>query len=66
MRYIGKNGVDAVRESHVQHFVSLVHHYVLDGGEGYRFALHQVEQASRGGDNDMYTLFQGAYLAVYG
>ena len=43
LRNVCKNSVDAVRKSHVQHFIRLVHHYILDGGEGNGFALHEVE-----------------------
>ena len=31
--HICENGINAVRKSHVQHFVRLVHNHVLDGGE---------------------------------
>lgn len=66
LRHIGENGVDAVCESHVQHFVRFVHNHVLYGGEGHGFAFHQVQQSSRCGYDDVYTPFQGAYLAFDG
>ncbi len=64
--HIGKNGVDAVCKSHVQHFVRFVHNHVLDGGEGHGFAFHQVQQSSGCGYDDVYPPFQGAYLAFDG
>ena len=66
LRNVCKNSIDAVRKSHVQHFICLVHHYILDGGEGNGFALHEVEQASWSGHYDMHTAFQGTYLAFNG
>ncbi len=66
LRHVGQDGVDAVRESHVQHFVRFVHHHVLYGGERYGFAFHQVQQSSRCGYDDVYTSFQCTYLAFDG
>ena len=66
MRHICQNGVDAVRESHVQHLVRFVHNYILYGGKGDGFALHKVEQASGSSHDDVYSPFQGAYLALDG
>ena len=43
LRHIGEDGVDAVGEAHVQHLVRFVHDDVLDGGERYGLAFHQVE-----------------------
>ena len=46
--------------------VRLVQHDVLHRGQRYRLALHQVQQASRRGHDDVYALFEGAYLAFDG
>ena len=35
-------------------------------GQRYRLALHQVQQASRRGHDDVHALFEGAYLAFDG
>ena len=57
LRHVGKDGVDAVGESHIEHLVGLVHYYVLYGGERHGFSFHQVNQSSGSGYNDMHALF---------
>ena len=58
-----QNGVDAVGKSHVQHFIRFIHYYVAYCFQMRYLALHQVYQTSRSSNNDMYSLFQTAYLA---
>lgn len=40
-------------ESHAQHFVRFVEDQILHVDERERLALHQIHQATRGGDNDV-------------
>ena len=47
LRHIGENGVDAVCESHVQHFVRFVHNHVLYGGGDT--VLRSIRSSSRPG-----------------
>ena len=64
--HVGQDGVDAVSEAHVEHFVGLVHHHVLDGGQGDGLALHEVEQAAGRSYDDVHAAFQGLDLAFDG
>ena len=64
--HVGQDGVDAVGEAHVEHLVGLVHHYVLDGGQGDGLALHEVEQTAGGSHDDVHAAFQGLDLALDG
>ena len=59
-----QDGVDAVGEAHVEHFVGFVEHDVLHGVELGHAALHEVDEAPGGGHDDLGTLAQGAYLAL--
>ena len=58
-----QNGVDAVEEAHVKHFVGFVHDHGRNVVEPYGAALYEVEQTSRRSDHDVHTVFQAAYLA---
>lgn len=55
--YFGKNCVDAVEETHVEHFVGFVHDYGRNMVELYRAPFDQVDEPSRCGDYDVYAFF---------
>ena len=61
-RHSCKDGVDAFGEAHVEHLVSLVEHHILHGAEVCHFALHEVDQSARGGNDDLHPLLQGTNL----
>ncbi len=60
---IRKDGIDAFRESHVQHLVRLIKHDILNCGKRYGLALHQVNKTARSGHNDVHATLQSPYLA---
>ena len=60
----GEDGVDTLREAHVEHLVGLVHDYVADGGEVHRLALHEVEETARGSHHDVHAPLEGLNLAL--
>ena len=62
--YFGKNCVDAVEETHVEHFVGFVHDYGRNMVELYRATFDQVDEPSRCGDYDVYAFFQCFYLTL--
>ena len=66
LRYFFQDGVDAVCETHVQHFIGFVHHDIADRRQVGHLTFHQVDEASRCGHDDVYPLFQATYLAVDG
>ena len=66
LRHFSKNGVYAVCKAHIEHFISLIHDYIADCCQFYGLALHQIQQASRCSDNNMYTVFEASYLAFDG
>ena len=66
LRDLRKNGVDILREAHVQHLVRLVHHDMGHSRKRDGPALHQVKQPSRGRNDYMHPVFQRAYLALDG
>ena len=66
LRDFRENGVDILREAHVQHLVSLVHHDIGHSGKRDGPALHQVKQPPGGRDDYMDSFFQRTYLALDG
>ena len=62
--HAGQYLVDAFGEAHVEHLVGLVEHYVLDGLELRRAAVHQVDESSRRGYDYLRAVLQGAYLVL--
>ena len=50
--------VDAFRESHVEHLVGLVEHHVAHLVEMGHATVHQVDETSGGGDDDLHTFFE--------
>ncbi len=55
---LSQNRIDAVGESHIQHFVRFVHNHVPDRTQIDCLTVHQVEQASRCRYHYMYATFQ--------
>ena len=51
--YALQNGVDALREAHVEHFVSLVEHHVVGLVKMGYATVHQVYQSARRGHDDV-------------
>ena len=64
LRQVLENLVDALREAHVEHLVGLVEHHVRHVVEHRFAAVHQVDQASRRGHDDLRAVAQGAYLLL--
>ena len=58
----GQNGVDVLRESHVEHLVGLVEHYIEHRIQLCHLAFHQVNQTSGCSHDDMHAFLQGANL----
>ena len=55
----------ALRESHVQHLVCLVEHHVLHVVELRRTAVHQVDESSRSGNDNLGAVSERVYLVLY-
>ena len=62
--HAGKNGVDAFRETHVEHLVGLVEHHVFHGVELGHAALHKVDEPAGRCHDDLHTALKGADLRV--
>ena len=62
----GKDFVDAVGETHIEHFVSLVKHDVAHGFKMCHPAIHQVDEAAGRGHDDLTPLAELTDLAVDG
>ena len=61
-RHFLKNGINALRESHRQHFVGFVEHHVFHLVQLCHATLHQINESSWCGNNHLYTFLQGANL----
>ena len=61
-RHTGEDLVDALGESHVEHLIGLVEHHILYALELGRTPLHEVDEASRGGHDDLYAALEGPDL----
>jgi len=57
--------IDAVGKSHVEHFVGLVEHHIVDVVELCHTSLHQVDESSRRGHDDLHAVAQGMDLCLY-
>ncbi len=57
-------GVDALRESHVEHLVRLVKHHAFHAVHLCHLSVYEVYQSSRGGDYHLRPFLQRAYLTV--
>ena len=62
-RNVLKDGIDALREAHVQHLVSLIKHHVVHVLQLSHAAINQIEQTARGSHDNLHTMLQGANLA---
>ena len=54
----GKDFVDAVGETHIEHFVGFVKDDVAYAVELCHLAVHQVDETTRSGNNDLTTLLE--------
>ena len=61
-----ENVVDSVGKAHVQHLVGLVEHDVLNVFQMRVAAVLQVDESSRRGHDNLYTLAQGPHLLFDG
>ena len=66
LRYFGEDRLEALREAHRQHLVSFVQDDRLDAVEAGCTTLHEVDEATRSGDDDLYTTAKCAYLCLNG
>ena len=57
--------VDAIRETHVKHLVGLVEHNIGNLAQIGLATMHQVNQSTWCGHNNLYTLLQGSHLWFY-
>ena len=62
-RNVLEDGIDALREAHVQHLVSLIKHHVVHVLQLGHAAINQIEQTARGSHDNLHTMLQGANLA---
>ena len=58
--------VDAVGETHIQHFIGLIQHNIAHQIEMHLPTMHQVDQASWSSHDDLHTFLQGTHLGFYG
>ncbi len=61
-----EDALDVGDEAHVQHAVGFVHHHDLDARQQHLAAFEQVQQAARGGDQDVDALVQRRHLVAHG
>ena len=66
LRYFGEDRLEALREAHRQHLVSFVQDNRLDAVEAGCTTLHEVDEATRSGDDDLYTTAKRTYLCLDG
>ena len=60
--HTGQDGIDILRESHIEHLVSFIEHHVEHRIQLCHLAFHQVDQSAWRSHDDMHTFLQGAYL----
>ena len=61
-----EDGVDAFREAHVEHLIGLIEHDVPHLVELCHATVHQVDEATRCGDDNLCAVAQLAYLVLDG
>ena len=64
--YFGEDRLEALREAHCQHLIGFVQDDRLDAVEAGCSTLHEVDEAPRSGDDDLYTTAKRAYLCLDG
>ena len=64
--YFGEDRLEALREAHRQHLVSFVQDDRLDAVKAGCTTLHEVDETTWGGDDDLYTTAKRAYLRLDG
>ena len=62
--YFGEDRLEALREAHRQHLVSFVEDDRLDAVEARCSTLHEVDETTWGGDDDLYTAAKCADLCL--
>ena len=63
LRHVLEDGIDALREAHVQHLVSLIKHHIVYVLQLSHATINQIEQTTRGSHDNLHTMLQGANLA---
>ena len=63
LRNVLEDGIDALREAHVQHLVSLIKHHIVYVLQLSHATINQIEQTTRGSHDNLHTMLQGANLA---
>ena len=66
LRYFGEDRLEALGEAHRQHLVSFVQDDRLDAVEAGCTTLHEVDETTWGGNDDLYTAAKCAYLCFNG
>src|SRR5690554_77002 len=67
LAFCGQNSqkpFNIVNKAHVEHAVGLIQHKNLNFPNRYKFLIHQVEQATGGGDQNIHAVFEGLDLTV--
>ena len=64
--YFGEDRLEALREAHRQHLIRFVQDDRLDAIEAGCTTLHEVDETTRGGDDDLYATAKRAYLCLDG
>ena len=64
--YFGEDRLEALREAHRQHLIGFVQDDRLDAVEAGCATLHEVDETTWGGDDDLYTTAKRAYLCLDG
>ena len=67
LAFCGQNSQEPfyiVNKAHVEHAVGLIQHKNLNFPNRYKFLIHQVEQATGGGNQNIHAVFEGVDLTV--
>ena len=64
--YFSEDRLEALREAHRQHLVSFVEDDRLDAVEAGCSTLHEVDETTWGGDDDLYATAKRTYLCLDG
>ena len=64
LRYFGEDRLEALREAHRQHLIGFVQDDCLDAIEAGCTTLHEVDETTRGGDDDLYATAKRADLCL--
>ena len=58
--------IDTLSKSHIEHLVGLIEHYIINLFKICLSSIHKVDKTSRGGNNHLCPMAQGANLILNG